>query len=477
MNKIFKWFTLDSDEDLTTVRITWFSSRFDADEFDGIDRLLSVFLQYCADLSVIGKRKYFEAFLLTEGKKVIKKYNVRLDTMGNFNYSEPASLEEAYRVISATALNMYNVYVNVDLTEHTFKVDMKSFMEERKVERVQKTMADTFPLLIAGEDIDDAIGNLQYNLSKISSTYDTDHLHKLDFMTGRQSTKNGTNVMRFLFKTGIPCIDGDAGGMYSKQVWSFTAQPGSGKTRFAAVHFAYQAAVIYKLDVLFDELELTAAEVKNMLIAHHIINLYDGKVKIPDSLINKDNLSEEQRHYVESARIDLFESNGKYGSITIRDEQLIVEKMEKDAYTYLKHNPKTQLWIIDYAGLMKSKPEERFARRLDEYEIITEGYKTAKDVAKFADIGVLILNQFNEKGIQAAYAGKKIMPGHVQAGQIVQRHSDYDLAMCMTEEQEIANMRTLSNVKRRSARGFQNVPFSTDLSVSIFRQLRQDATN
>ena len=35
----------------------------------------------------------------------------------------------------------------------------------------------------------------------------------------------------------------------------------------------------------------------------------------------------------------------------------------------------------------------------------------------------------------------------------VQRHSDYDIAMGMTEEQKIANMRTLSTVKVRAAKG------------------------
>lgn len=476
MDKLFKWFE-SSEENLSIVQLSWFTSKFGIDDFEGIEKIFVLFLSYCAEFGIPAKRQYLMSFLKTEGKKYIKKYKIRLETMNNFNYDEPASLEEAYKLICSTALIQYDEYMKVDLTDRTFKVDAKTFMEEQKVNRLQKAMADAFPLLTSGGDIDEVATDLQYKIDKIKQTYDSDYLAELDFMSGKQQTSNDGGEMRFLFNTGIPCIDGDTGGMFSKQVWTLSSQPGAGKTRFAAIHFAYQAAVVYHLDVLFDELELTAMEVRNMLISYHILNLYNGNIKIPDKLINTGRLTDEQRRYVEGARIDLFETEGKYGKIIIRDEDLIVEKLKKNMYTYLRHNKDTQLWIVDYAGLVKSVPEERFARRQDEYEIISDFYKSTKDIAKKADIGVLVVNQFNEKGVQAAYAGKKIIPGHVQAGQIIQRHSDYDLAMCMTEEQEIANMRTLSTVKKRSATGFQNAPLSTDLSVSIFRQLRKEATN
>ena len=129
-----------------------------------------------------------------------------------------------------------------------------------------------------------------------------------------------------------------------------------------------------------------------------------------------------------------------------------------------------------YAGLAKSEPQKKFAKRLEEFEVIGELYKNAKEIAKVADIGVFIINQFNEKGVQASYMGKRILAGHVQGGQIIQRHADYDLALCMTEEQELARMRSLSTVKKRAAVGFQNKLLSVDLSVSMFRQVKQNIT-
>lgn len=471
MRKVFKWFTLSS-ENISLVQINWFVEQFDISEFEGIDKVLWLFLKYCADLDIPALKQYLSAFLQTDSKRLIKKHNIKLNTLENYKYDEPAMLEEASRIIASDALVTYEEYLKEDLTDRTFKVDVKSFMEERKVERLQLIMAEAFPRLSNGDDTDELMLDLQYSIEKVQNTYDVNNLNKLDFMSNQTSISHGTEKMSKLFNTGIPCIDGDIGGMFTKMVWSFTGSPGSGKTRFAMAHMAYRAAVGAKIDVLIDELELSKMEIENMLIAHHIVHLYKGKVKIADSDMNKGDLSPEQKRYYEAAKMDLFES-GKYGKIVIRTDDLVVETLEKSMYSYLRHNRGTKLWIIDYAGLAKSKPVGKYDKRYDDYEIIVEVYKSAKTIAKVADIGVFILNQFNEKGNEAAYAGKRILPGHVQGGQIVSRHADYDIAMTMTEEQELASMRMLSTVKKRGAKGFRNIPVSVDPAVSLFRQNKQ----
>lgn len=468
MENFFKWFTLPNER-LSLVRIAWFVDQFGIDEFNGAEKLLWAFLRYCADLDIPALRQYLDAFIQTESRKIIKKYSIRLDTMDNFRYDEPASFEEACRVICSTVSTLYDTYCQTDLTDRSFKVDMNTFITEAKTDKLQEYMAYTFPRFSNGDDVDDVILDTEYRVACIKATYDKSCLDNLDFLSGETKVERGVEQMRKLFDTGIPAIDGDVGGVFSKMLFSFTGSPGTGKTRFACAHFAYRAMVVAKIDVLFDELELSEMEVRNMLIAHHIVYLYGGKVKIPDSDMNKGNLSPEQQRYYEAAKMDLFES-GKYGKIHIRTKDLIVEAMKKDAYAFFRRNRNCQLWIIDYVGLGKSQPINKYDKRYDGYEIIVEIYKNVKDIIKIVDIAALLINQFNEKGIEAASMGKRIQPGHVQGGQIVSRHADYDLAMCRTEEQELANMATLSTVKKRAAKGFQNKPLYLDLAVSIFRQ-------
>lgn len=469
MEKIFKWFT--GDDDLTIVYVTWFSGMFEPEDFTGIDKLFFLFLQYCAFLGVSAKRKYLESYLVTDGKTVIKENNIKLDTMSAYDYKDPTAMEEAYRIVGKTALDVYDKWCMLDLTEHTFKVDMHEFIKKQKHESIQKTIINFFPKLQDGSDIDEVTDRMQDEITRKSMIYDVNKLDELDFMSGNQKGKKTQRPMRKLFETGVPCIDGDAGGMYTQQIYTLNGQPGGGKTRFSNKHFIYQALVVAKLDVIYDSVEMTEQQIRNMLIAIHIINLYGGNIKIPDSLMNKDKLSSEQRQYYESARIDLFES-GKYGTLFFRKSRP-VEKMKKETLNLIKRNRNIQLWVIDYMGRLKSEPLSKYDKSLQQYEIITAGYEVVRDIVDTCDIGALCLNQYNDKGIAAALAGKSIQPGYVEGGHIVQRHTDYDLSMTFTEEQKLAKLCALSTTKERGNAGFSNVIFQKDLSISNFTQVTQ----
>ena len=470
MDEIFKWFTLQ-EEPQTVVRIFWFAKKYEPKDFEGVNRMLVAFLHYCAKLDLVASRKYLQAFLQVDGKSAVKKHKVRVDTLEGFNYDEPAAFEEAYKIIVSVTLQTYDMYCQVDLEDRAFKVDMSSFMTKEKSEAVRRLMANNFPKLSSGDDVDDVMDELQYRIGVVRDKYDIDYIDELDYYSGQTSTKE-SGSFEFLFKTGIPCIDGDIGGMFTRMLWSFTGQPGAGKTRLITAHFVYRCAVVGKFDVLFDELELTKMEIDNMLIAHHIVYLYGGKIKIPDSVMNKGEMTSEQKAIYEAAKIDLFES-GKYGRITVREKELVIEDMYKEVISYRKYNKNFKLWVVDYVGLVESKPKDKYAKHLEEFERIAIAYKTGKKLAKRANIGVLFVNQFNEKGVEAAEAGKTIHAGHVQGGQIIQRHSDFDWVMTMTEEEELAGIRSMSTVKKRSAKGFRNRPFSTDLAVSIFKQIKE----
>lgn len=469
MDRIFKWFTLQEED--TQARIVWFAESFEMLRFEGADQLLMEFLRYCAKLGIPGLKKYLEVFLATEGKKVIKAEKIKIDTLEALDYDEPGSLEEACRVLCSAAVNRFGQCMQADLEGHCFKVDIKSFLEEQKASQLVAALAEQYPRVAAGDAIDEIMDTLQYEIDKLSQMDIDKKLDKLDFLSGHTSSDGRGDKKKFLFKTGVPCIDGDIGGMYTKQCWTFTGPPGSGKSRFAYIHMAYQAAVIYKLGVLIDSMELSAGEVENILVAYHLVMLYKGKVKIPDALMNRnDGMDEQQKRFYESARIDLFES-GKYGRIVISHESLDVEAMYKKRIQFFRMNRDVRAWVVDYLGILCSKPTQKYAKQLMKYEIIGKGMVIVKEIADEADIGALCLCQYNDEGIKACMAGKPIQFGMVEGGHIIQRHSDYDIAMTMTEEQKLAKMRMLSTIKLRGSEGFSNVPFRTDLAVSVFKQM------
>lgn len=465
MERVFKWLTAEGGSSKAAIYTNWFASTFEPNSFDGVNRMLACYIKYCAKLSIVPKREYLMAYLKVDGKRDVKKFNIKTDTMSSYDYRETSQLEEAFRVITELTTSTYDMYVSVDLTDRDFKVDMYEFMMSLKSDLIQNAMMKAVPRLSDGSDIGEVSSDLRAELSSLDKVFDTRKLRNVD-VTNPDAEEG---ELEFLCPTGLPCIDGDIGGVYTHIMTTLTAQPGGGKTRMGEAHWVYPMMTIAKKDVLFYENELTAMQVKNILIAHHITRLYGGRIKIPDSLMNKKKeMSPEQLQIYEAAKIDLFES-GKYGKLIIKEE-CIVETYEDEATDIIKESGNLGLIVIDYMGLCRSVPESKYDRSMEQFEIITKAYEITRRILKAYDVAALCINQYNDKGIDAAYAGKPIRSGYVQGGHIVQRHTDYDLSMTFTEEQELAGVRMLSVSKRRGTAGFKNVLLSTDLAVSVFRQ-------
>lgn len=470
MDKLYKYFTVELP--ITVSYINWFTKNFPVSEFTGVDMVLYLYLEYCSILGIPAKRKYLLVFLSTELKKLVRKHNIRLDTLtANFNYDEITAFEQAVQVISTTTVDTYDAYSTTHIEEDdNFKVLLAEFMNINLKERIMTIFTEQFTIMHQGEDALVVADNTKLSLSNVRDIYDIDKISDLDFLTGSKSSTGGEEHMaRLISKTGIPAIDEDYGGVFSRALVTFAGQPGGGKTRFLMAAFIYPALVKYKVGVRMDSLELEDYEIRNILISIHIANLY--KIKIPDRDINRGDLSKEQSKIVESARIDLFES-GKYGRFCLSTEDLIIEDMYDDVINFMKINRDIELWCVDYIGRIKSKPVDKYSRK-NRAEIIDDALVIAKDIAKKADVCSVCVNQYNDEGNKSAFMGKPIAVGMIQGGQSIQRHSDYDLAITYTEDQKVANLRMISTTKERAAVGFTFVPLQTDLAISRYTQINK----
>lgn len=470
MDKIFKYFTIELP--ITISYINWFVRNFPVTEFTGINKVLYLYLEYCSTLGIVAKRKYLLVFLSTDLKKLVRQYNIRVESLtANFNYDEITAFEQAVQVISTATVDSFDMYCFPEMEEDdNFKVLMAEFMSLNLKDRIMKIFTEQFTMMNQGVDTIKVAEDTSLELAIVRELYSIDKIADLDFLTGTKVDNSSDEKARLIAKTGIPAIDEDYGGMFSKALITFAGQPGAGKTRFLCAAFVYPSLVIAKVGVRFDELELKEYEIKNMLISIHIANIY--KIKIPDRDINRDDLSNEQRKIVASARIDLFES-GKYGRLFLKaGRNMVVETMYDEVMNFLRLNQDIQIWVVDYTGYIISKPADKYDRK-DKTAIIDAALSNAKDVADKADICAILVNQFNDDGNKAADAGKAIMVGMIQGGQAVNRTSDYDLALTQTPEQKTASLLMCSTTKVRAATGFTFVPMQVDKAISRFTQINK----
>lgn len=464
MERILKWMTREGSEN-AAIYTQWFANTFSPESFSGIEQVYACFIKYCANLNITPSQNFLESYLKVDGMSDVKRYNIKLEEMGAYDYGQLSQLMEAYEVIKQVASSTFEVYLSTDLTDRDFKVDVYEFMSDMKTEKITQSIMRALPSLQDGSNVTEVSMDLRSNLSRIDDIYNVEKIKDVDFTP---SSSKEQQKMEFICNTGIPCIDDDIGGIFTHLMYTVNAQPSGGKSRFSMIHFAYRVMVQAKKDVAVYATELTRSQTENIFIAYHITQLYGGTIKIPDELINKDKLTSEQSRIVESARIDLFES-GKYGKLIVRDE-CVVENLENELWALVRTYPNMKLVVIDYMGLIKSKPVNKYDRRLEAYQIITDAYVAVRDVIRVTPMAAVCINQYNDEGIKAALAGKMIGPGHIQGGHIVHRHTDYDLSITYTEEQKLAQVRNLQNSKTRGTGGFNPALLRVDLSVSIFRQ-------
>jgi len=465
MEHIFKWFTEESGDTNSRAYLFWFVKNFRVSDFTGIDKLFYCFLSYCSFLKITPKKKFLEAYLDVDAKEDIKKYDIHVDTMQGCDYRDIAQFEEAVSVIKGVAISAYDLRIAEDLSDKDFKVEIYKFMSDYKSAAISQTFMEYYPKLTDGSDVDEVSKQLRLKLNTIDADFNTDKIKEINPDITEDTDED---QMKYIANTGLPCIDGDIGGIYTKLIYTLNAQPGGGKTRMSLANFVYPCLVDAGKDVIYIETELSKGQVINILVAHHIIKLYGGKVKIPDSVMNKkDGMSEEQLRIYNAAKLDLF-NNPKYGKFIFKDNSNVCE-LEDEIETSLASCDNPGMLCIDYMGLLTFKSPDKFAH-MDGYEIITEGYKIARKLVLKHDIVAVCINQYNDKGVEAAYAGKPIRSGYVQGGHIVQRHTDYDLSMTFTEEQKLARVRMLSVSKGRGSKGFSNIMLRVDLSVSLFIQ-------
>lgn len=467
LRKVFKWLTDEGGDAKAPIYVNWFTGMFAPKEFQGVDRLLVCFIKYCSVLSITPKRKYLDVYLKIDGKRDVKKFNIKAESMNAYDYNETSQLEEAFRIIADLARSTYDEYITENLIDREFKVDVSEFMSDKSEECISSAMIEAFPKLSDGSDKREVSANLRDRLAEIDRLYDITKISNVDIVSGVSGSNVGNRV--FMCKTLLPCVDGDIGGVYGGVLYTLTSQPKAGKTRLGMIHWVYQVMTVAKKDVILYKLEMQPIEYMNILIAYHITRVYGGRIKISDSVMLKyEEMSPEQKQIYESARIDLFES-GRYGKLIIR-EKLYIETFMDEASAIIKASGNTGLLMVDYVGLSEQDMTDKYARRLDEYKIITETYKILSDIKRAFGIAILAINQFNDKGIDFAYAGKPIRSGMVQGGHIITRHTDYDMYLTYTEELWLAQCRKFEANMVRGAAGFRDVLLSTDLSVSIFRQ-------
>lgn len=445
----------------------WFCDTVPSTEFDGEDFLFYEYLQYSVNIDVSLTEKYFNVWLSTELRQVLHSSQTRVTGCEVMRFEDPVMFETAYQTTVNVMTDNFRQLSTLDSEIEDFKITTAAFFRERKKNRITSVLQSTFEILNNTSSSEEAGEYAMEHLNAIEEIYD---MTLLEDMADDGTVLNSTQ-MEIVSDFGLPAIDKDSGGIFTTQLVGIEAQSGAGKTRLALGGPVYNTLTKYHKNVCFVAQEQTKKEVESMLLARHIYELFH--IFIPDKWMYTDTVPEENKKQVEAARFDLFKS-GKYGKFVVIEEVLAVETFIQKLKTLDKLKGPFDLIVIDYMGLMESKPG-KFQREKTEYEIIREAFKLYKRYCrKFRKAG-LALSQFNRDGIGAGEKDKEITTDMAQGGLAVYRNTDYNVAMSMTETMRLQQKRRFSQPKVRSSAGFPPFICNTRLGVCYFEQISTKA--
>lgn len=465
MHDIFSHFiSRDTKDDGRRVGyILWFVDTFPSFEFKGEDFIMRLYCEYCARLGVPMKSQYFSVYLSTELRKILIETRVKLPGTDNLSYDEPTGLENAYQVATEYLQNEFSILESYSSDIQDFPVAADAYMSQRLSERTVEELGKAYEVLSSSDNSQATVDYALDRLILLRDIYSKEHIDQLEDVALREV---GTTDFNFVTDTGIRIIDDDISGVYTTQLFSVEAQPGTGKTRFALGVMAYRTAVLYKKNVVYYQLEQTEAEAISMLVARHVFTLYN--IQISSGMIQFNRVPPELQDKVTAARIDLFES-GKYGKIKIINTDLYYETLEQVFRKDDKLFGPFDLVIVDYMGLIMQKPDKYRKEKLD-YQVIAESYRKMKHYMRSTRKCGLAVSQLNREGIAAGKADKEITPEMAQGGIVVYKHTDQNLALTRTATMEAQQKMRVSQPKKRGTEGFGTTVIDTRLGFCYFYQ-------
>lgn len=471
MNSIFTHFIARGnsvDDRRRLAYASWFTESIPLSEFDGDERLFCEYIDYSVKLGAPINYKYLQIWLNTELKEILHKTKVKVTGCETLSFDDPISFETIARTTADVLSDDFKVLETMEADLADFKVDVSAYFSERKSERLTNALASTFDMLNKTNSSDEASEYALDAINTVKDVYDVTKLEDIEDDTDEERLLNRHDSIK-ISDSGLPAIDKDSEGLWTKQLLGIEAQPGTGKTRLAIGSYSYRALTIYKKNVLYLNLEQDVEEIEAMLVACHVFWLFN--IQISDKMILRHTVPEELQSYVEAARIDLFES-GKYGKFVAKNPDLYVETFITKLRTWDKLLGPFDLICIDYMGLIESKPIG-FNKELSEYEIIKTAFKQFKRYVRKSNKAGIAVSQFNREGVNAGKADKEISTDMAQGGMAVYRNTDYNIAMSMTETMRVQQKRRFSQPKVRSSAGFPSFICDTRLGFCYFKQVVQ----
>ena len=459
MVSLINWFTDD------VKKIIWFNKWFPSSIFEDIDKLVVIYIEFCGKMSITVNDKSFKIFsdieLISKMKEL--KFNFKNNKIIPYiDYELPRALEQAMPIVIEVLKTTIDSYVKEPRGE-SFKLDVKLALKKELEEKTRMVFLQTTQELSTGYN-SDAVAKSETKLNEIRKIYSDKCLDSLSIITGdiRDVQEEEESIM--LFPTSLPTLDKDLyGGISTSNIYAIVGQPKSGKTRFLC-NLIYKA-LCNGVNVYFDSAEMSELRIKNILVSIHCHLQYN--TNIPDERMRTNSLKDDEKVIIRTAREELFGQNKLVKGNLIINHNVTVSNLKTGLLEAIELYG-VSMYCLDYAGFV-GPGDDKNLQKQQPYEWISRIYRDIHDVILTNPLSVIVLNQFNEKGISNIASGKELDSSCIEGGQAVGRTADYIVALTYDPRTRI-NQRKLSIILTRISAGFKSLVLKCNIGISDFAE-------
>ena len=180
MDKIFSHFIARGDDDMQRLAYaSWLVDVIPESEFVAEDLLFWHYIHYSEKLNVPIVRKYFELWLHTELRKIMRTTNARVIGCESLRFDDPLSFETAAKTTTRVMLDNFTQLETMSSDLDDFKIEIATFFSSKRAQRLTEALSGTYETLNNTDDSITASDFALDTINNINEIYDVEKLEDL----------------------------------------------------------------------------------------------------------------------------------------------------------------------------------------------------------------------------------------------------------------------------------------------------------
>lgn len=460
-------------------------------DFKDLDWIIYNSIEYFSEINGIVTKPLLVQYVAQYGDKLLKSKLVDINRILQhkdlfIDQSQDSNMDQIKTELYPMIFEYFDELQGIEVTREEFNSQLKMYCDQLFSNQQERILKEALIIKSKGMDVTvrgerkflfgatDSDEHYQRNIQFYKLKYLKDNTNKvIDTSSGASGLKEIKEDLKDSYKVvatlGVTKVDEMFKGFRPTKCLGIEGGASSGKTRLSR-GITYRALVDYKQDVLDITMEQPRAEIFYIYVSTHLMAQYN--IYIPDNKILADELTDQERHLVSLAELDLA-TNEDYGRLRIESRNMNIESAIQELKAIKATIIDYGVCLVDYVGLIGSNDMGKYGGT-DKHQIVTTFYqKFKREICVELNVFGIILNQLSSDGVNSLAKGGETTTYHGSNSGETYKTPDYNIVCFQNEQLRKAKQIQLTFPKVRLGNKSGAIYASTPMGAAVFRDVKR----